>query len=471
MVPKLAKRGKSFKGASDYLLHDKDRASTSERVAWTEAVNLWSERPEDAWFEMMDTWRERASLKRAAGLPATGRDNKAPVLHLSLSWHPDEQPTAAHMKATALSALKALGLQEHQALMVAHKDEPHPHVHLLINTVHPHTGRTANLGYSQETLSRWAEGYEREHGIIRCEQRVQNNARRQQLREERSATKQREDFGKAAARPAPPAKPYEPVKDQSPSRPLWFEKREILDRMKALRTDQSAEQKDERDLLWQKHQAERATLEKAAKARIETIQKNVREHYRPRWRGLYRDQSAEKRYLGRVASHPFERACYVFSNRDRLAPEGKRMTMRDMASLVVSPKRLMQRVETAHERERQSLARTQHTEQKVMTDRVWSAHRASWHQAVERQQGERTALRAHHAAERAEIGFSQAKADLVAERSATPPGPAPAFTQAREASPAPPPRESRAERYERRMREIKEAQRRRDGPDTFERER
>ena len=32
MVPKIHAKGSSFKGAALYLLHDKDRASTSERV-------------------------------------------------------------------------------------------------------------------------------------------------------------------------------------------------------------------------------------------------------------------------------------------------------------------------------------------------------------------------------------------------------------------------------------------------------
>lgn len=495
MVPRLHPRGKSFKGASVYLLHDKQQGQTlgtsfkgavnyllhdkggqtSERVAWTHGANLFSDRPEDAWFEMMDTWRDRQALKRAAGIKATGRDNKAPVLHMSLSWHPDEMPSAEHMKETALSAIKALGLQEHQALLVAHKDEPHPHVHLLVNTVHPVTGKTADLKRSKETLSRWAEAYEREHGRIYCEERVKNNARRQQLREERSATKQRGDFAKAAGRPAPPEKPYEPVKDNSPSRWQWFEKQDIVDRMKALRAEKTAEQKPERDTLWLKHQAERAQIERATESRVDIVRKNVQDLYRPKWREIYRAQTAEKRFLAREATHPFARACYVFANRDRLAAPGKRLSVRDMASLILSPRRLGKRVEAVHERERRTVAQSQKTQQKTLTDRAWAAHRATWHQTTERQAVERKAMQAHHRNERAEIGFAQAKADLAAERAQPPQGrAAETFSQAQQAVPAPAPspaQESRAAKVARQLREIQDMQKRRGGRDTFERER
>ena len=34
MVPKIHARGRSFKGAAAYLLHDKNRAKSADRVAW-----------------------------------------------------------------------------------------------------------------------------------------------------------------------------------------------------------------------------------------------------------------------------------------------------------------------------------------------------------------------------------------------------------------------------------------------------
>ncbi len=54
----------------------------------------------------------------------------------------------------------------------------HPHVHVVTNRVDLETGKAAKLGNSKLRLSRWAEGYEREQGRIRCEERVKNNERR-----------------------------------------------------------------------------------------------------------------------------------------------------------------------------------------------------------------------------------------------------------------------------------------------------
>src|SRR5260370_41711913 len=45
------------------------------------------------------------------------------------------------MEHVADRLLGTLGLQEHQVVVVAHADRPHPHVHLLVNRGHPETGK------------------------------------------------------------------------------------------------------------------------------------------------------------------------------------------------------------------------------------------------------------------------------------------------------------------------------------------
>ena len=71
-----------------------------------------------------------------------------------------------------------MGLADRQAVMIAHRDTEQPHVHVVVNRVSVEDGRAAKLGNSYLKLSRWAEGYEREQGRIRCPQRVENNAGR-----------------------------------------------------------------------------------------------------------------------------------------------------------------------------------------------------------------------------------------------------------------------------------------------------
>jgi hypothetical protein len=74
MVPKIAARGSSFKGAGNYYLHDKD-GQTSERVAWIETENLRTDKADRAIRVMAATAMDRDALKLAAGIRAGGRSS------------------------------------------------------------------------------------------------------------------------------------------------------------------------------------------------------------------------------------------------------------------------------------------------------------------------------------------------------------------------------------------------------------
>ncbi len=183
MIPKINGLGRSFAGVAAYCLHDApqpdDRSpETSERVAWTDTRNLATIRAERAAPLMAATAKAAPDLKRLAGGARGGRKLAKPVLHYSLSWARDETPDRREISRAVDGSLEALGLEGHEALIVAHDDTRHPHVHVVANRVDPETGRAAKLGNSKLRLSRWAEGYEREQGRIRCEERVKNNERR-----------------------------------------------------------------------------------------------------------------------------------------------------------------------------------------------------------------------------------------------------------------------------------------------------
>jgi Relaxase/Mobilisation nuclease domain len=181
MVPAIAAGGRSFRGAALYYLHDKREDGeavrlTADRVAWVETVNLPTGDPERAWRIMAHTALAQAELKAAAGTKATGRKLEKPVFAYSIAWHPGEKPAKTEMMDAARSSLEAQGLEEH--LILCHDDEPQAHVHIIVNRVHPATGKAATLSNSKLKLSQWAEGYERGRGKILCPQRVKNNARR-----------------------------------------------------------------------------------------------------------------------------------------------------------------------------------------------------------------------------------------------------------------------------------------------------
>ncbi len=70
-------------------------------------------------------------------------------------------------------------MEDQQAVLVAHNDTQHPHIHVILNRVHPETGKAASTSKDHLKLSKWAEGYERGQGKIRVQARVNHNARRE----------------------------------------------------------------------------------------------------------------------------------------------------------------------------------------------------------------------------------------------------------------------------------------------------
>jgi hypothetical protein len=172
MVPRVSRPGRSFTGAWAYYFHDKRSAEeiergagrhTAERVAWRHAENLGG--IEDV----------RVAVGLMIGTARQSTRCEKPVYAFSLAWHPDEEaPDKAHMIEAARKALEALGMQEHQALMVAHTDTAHPHMHVIVNRIHPETGKAINLYKDREKLSAWALAYEQARGKLHCPARAFN---------------------------------------------------------------------------------------------------------------------------------------------------------------------------------------------------------------------------------------------------------------------------------------------------------
>ncbi|MFI4915130.1 MAG: relaxase/mobilization nuclease domain-containing protein [Phycisphaerales bacterium JB060] len=285
MVPKLHKKGKSFRGAAAYLLHDKGQASSSERVVWTGTRNLATQDPEAAWRVMAATAMAQARLKQQAGIKNTGRRSHESVLHLTLSWHPDEAEglSREEMMRAALGALRALKAEDRQVLFVAHDDEPQPHLHLLINRVSPLDGRMLSSSKEKLNLSRWAQAYERERGGILCEQRVINNAARK-----------RGEYTRGA--PDVPRHIFElqAANDNTP------DTQKIRARQKKLDLDLARKTRDLREShatqlegLAERYGATRAKLRSEAKREAFRARDKVRAEYRPAWERRFRERRRE----------------------------------------------------------------------------------------------------------------------------------------------------------------------------------
>lgn len=135
MIVHVNKTGTGFKGTVLYLLHGHLDALNPDRVEWIESRNLPT----------------RNAMAAVRIMAATARDSgsrQAPVYHISISFDPDDPVDRATMIQVADRLLRDLDLEEHQALIVSHKDRAHPHLHLVVNRVHP------------ERLTVWSNWYD-----------------------------------------------------------------------------------------------------------------------------------------------------------------------------------------------------------------------------------------------------------------------------------------------------------------------
>jgi hypothetical protein len=289
MIPKVTAKGTSFKGAAAYYLHDK-QADTSERVAFTHTENLPTSNPDLAWKIMAHTADNQQAIKRASGQVATGRKLKQSVYAYSLSWEPGETPDQATMIEAGRQTIKALGLDGHQVLMVAHNDEPHPHIHLIVNRVHPETGIAAKHSNDHLRLSEWAEAFEMAQGQIKCEQRVENNRARREGR-----------F----------------VKDTISLSPAEFQ------RWRRYRLDLARKREgQDRGALTAVQKVRREGVEARRDAQLDFVRLTLKDSTNSRWQALYGEQKAETARLARQQRSAATRLTAFIKERARAVIRG-----------------------------------------------------------------------------------------------------------------------------------------------------
>jgi hypothetical protein len=187
MIIKIHRAGRSFAGITNYLTRNKESKEIAERVAWTATLNLADDHVPTAVHEMLWTYRAADQLKRAAGISTGGSKLQRPVKHFTIGWHESEQPTKEHMLETVKEYLKHMKWDDRQAILVAHSDKAHSHVHVVLNVVSPEDGRALKDSHERLRTEDFCLAYERTHGKIFCEQRLMP-------REDRTPTPTRETW-------------------------------------------------------------------------------------------------------------------------------------------------------------------------------------------------------------------------------------------------------------------------------------
>lgn len=146
-------KGSGFKGLLAYLYEGRRGEENPHRVIWTEGRNL----------PTVDRHQTVAGIMRATASLSKGV--KKPVYHLPISWPPKEQLSKEEQLEIVDDLVNDLGLSEHQHLIVAHDDGNCPHVHVVINTVHPESGRVWNGWRDVYRIMENLERQEKERGL------------------------------------------------------------------------------------------------------------------------------------------------------------------------------------------------------------------------------------------------------------------------------------------------------------------
>ncbi|MCQ0971960.1 relaxase/mobilization nuclease domain-containing protein [Paracoccus sp. TK19116] len=88
-------------------------------------------------------WHEAAAqMAFTAGLNPALRD---PSAHIVLTWGDGENPRDAEIIAAARMAMHEMGAARHQHVIAIHRDRLNVHAHIVLNLVHPITGKTLSM--------------------------------------------------------------------------------------------------------------------------------------------------------------------------------------------------------------------------------------------------------------------------------------------------------------------------------------
>ena len=281
-------RGRSFKGLAQYCLHDVDRKG-DERVSFAETRNLGTDNPDVAWRIMAAKHYLQDELKEKAGVGRGGAKDGKPVGHLLISWKKEEaeaqQLSHQGMKKAAYGALRAIGADGHQAIIIGHTDTAHPHCHIIVNLI-GEDGRLKKNWKEREKLSKFALKAEKAvHGEAIVKTREKNWLDR-----------------KAGETPAPvkkkPRHLYEldkaAKKCEQTRKFVRQHKQQLADLEQHKQAQKQRHKRHKETLLALHHRRNRKTIA-VTQRQVRSSRTTVRRSYDQNWRELLNEQEAQRR--------------------------------------------------------------------------------------------------------------------------------------------------------------------------------
>lgn len=144
-------QGSGFKGVANYLATGKN-GDDPERVAWSNMRNVAANDLGTAAAVMRHTANQSTRCKK-------------PVYHMSISWPEGEKVSPELMQQVAERTIADMGLAEHQAMIVAHNDTDHQHLHIVANRIHPETGKAWSASHDRKRVMQSLRAQEKELGL------------------------------------------------------------------------------------------------------------------------------------------------------------------------------------------------------------------------------------------------------------------------------------------------------------------
>ena len=138
MAIAVSSSGRTFGAIAKYLALGRS-GEEAERVGWSTSRNLPTNDPQLAARFMRATAEQNVRVEK-------------PVYHFAISFDPNDPVDRATLERVADRVLDRLGLGEHEAILVAHRDREHAHVHVLVNRVHPITGKAWDRWQDQPVI-------------------------------------------------------------------------------------------------------------------------------------------------------------------------------------------------------------------------------------------------------------------------------------------------------------------------------
>jgi hypothetical protein len=373
MVPNVAKTGSSFKGAAAYYLHDKREEgeqvrTSSKRVEWTATRGLATDDPELAIKIMAATAMDQDRLKAEAGIKQTGRKSPNSVYAYSLAWHPDEtgKISKAEMLRAADESIRALGAEGHQAVIIAHNDEPQAHVHVILNRVSPETGKMFSNSNDFRKLDSWALAYRKERGEehLYCPTRAKKAEAIQKRKNGEEVDFVRGD----KTTPRSMVKDFESARaNGNDISALKVRDHQKLQNQKLAGAGKEMHKRhsNQWENLSKNYKAGKSKIYERADKDIKATIKSVKEQYRPTWRVLYRDQWVENKAFERREKHlggKIENAISAVVHARKLDPDSSKGFMRQAFNFLTSQKARAAALQKLHSIEQRELSAAQKAE-------------------------------------------------------------------------------------------------------------